>query len=41
MRSVILGAMDAFSLFHFENALIYWKISLVGDTFSPEMIISC
>ena len=41
MRYIILGAMNDFSLFLYENAFMYWKISLVVDTLYPESIISC
>ena len=33
MISFILGAMNALVLFFFENAFMYWKISLVGGKF--------
>ena len=38
---VILGAINALILLLFDNAFMYWKISIVGDKFSVEMIISC
>ena len=41
MRSIILGAMNDLSLLIFENAFMYWNISLVGDKKIPERIISC
>ena len=41
MRFVNLGAMNDLSLSLFDNAFIYWKIILVGDTVSTERIISC
>ena len=41
MRYVILGAMNDLSLSIFENAFVYWKISLLGETFSPERFIYC
>ena len=41
MRSSILGAMNAMSLSLFENALMYWNISIVGDTVSQEILIYC
>ena len=41
MRSVILVVMKALSLSLFENALMYWNRSLVGDNISTETIISC
>ena len=41
MISLILGAMNAFSLSLFENSFMYWEISLVVDIVSPERIVSC
>ena len=41
MKTVILGATNALSLSLFDNAFVYWKISFVGETVSPERIISC
>ena len=41
MIFVILEAMNALILLLFDNALMYWKISIVGDKVSVEMIISC
>ena len=40
MRYVILGEMNSLSLFNFKNAFVYWRISLVGEMFSPEILIS-
>ena len=40
MRSVILGEMNALILLLFYNTFMYWKRSLLGDTVSPERIIS-
>ena len=41
MIYLILGTIDDLSLLLFDNAFMYWKKILVGDTFSPERIISC
>ena len=41
MRSIILGEMNALSLFLFDNAFIYRKRNIVGDTVYTERIISC
>ena len=35
MISVILGAMNAFSLLLFDNDFMYWNLSLVGKTDYP------
>ena len=41
MISVILDEMNDLSLLLFDNIFIYWKISLVVDTFHPEGIVYC
>ena len=37
MRTIILGEINTLILSLFDIAFMYWKRSLVGETFSPEM----
>ena len=37
----IVVAMNALSLYIFDNSFMYWKISLVGEKVSPERLIYC
>ena len=32
IQYTVMGAINALYLFLFENAFIYWRISIVGDT---------
>ena len=41
IRFFILGAMDALNLSHSENDFMYWKRSLVGETFFTERLVYC
>ena len=41
MIAVILGEINAFIFLLFDNAFMYRKISILGDTVSPDRIISC
>ena len=41
MISVIFCAMKALILSLFDNAFMYWKRSLVGETIYPDIMISC
>ena len=41
IRSVIFGAMNVLILSLFEDTIMYWKRSLVGETVSLERIIYC
>ena len=36
-----LGHKNTLSLLIFDNYFMYWKISLGGETVSPESIIYC
>ena len=46
-RKAIIGsllpnfAQNALSLSHFNNFLIYWNRSLLGETVTPEILLSC
>ena len=41
MIYVILVAMNELSLLLFDNYFMYWRISLLGETVSPERLTSC
>ena len=41
MIPIILGEMNSFSLYLFDNAFVYWKRIIVGEAVYPKRLISC